>query len=84
MLRLGDAAIEVVLTAAECDGKNASRLAGWADEHARRMGPNYCAPSFDDGYVSVDAVKQFIEDWRDAFMIKLHRIAEATEGASRR
>ena len=81
VLKLGDAAIDIVLTASAHDQRNAERLAQWAHDHATRIGSDFCAPSFDEGYLSADVMRAFIEDWRDSFMTSLWR---ASERAARR
>lgn len=73
-MRLGDGAIDMILTTADHDQENAEILADWAGEHAQRIGSGYCAPDFsEEGYVAVEAMKLFIEEWRDSFMTNLLR-----------
>ena len=72
--RLSGRETEFVLAVSDQDKAHAELLAGWALEHARRIARNYFTPEFEVGedvYVSVDSMKQFIEDWRDAFMLRL-------------
>ena len=71
--RLGDEVADMVLNVDAMDQKHAARLAEWAEAHARRIGPDFCAPQFEDGYVPVESMKAFIQDWRDRFMANLRR-----------
>jgi len=76
--------LDMVLTSADHDEHNAAILADWADEHAQRVRTDFCAPEFEDGYVSVQAMRAFIEGWRDSFMSNLRRLGVpgAGEGAA--
>ena len=71
--RVGDRALDMILTTADHDERNAGVLADWAETHALSIANDYCAPSFEDGYVSIDDMRKYIEDWRDSFMSNLRR-----------
>lgn len=83
--RLRDRALDMVFSTTENDAANAAKLVSLATEEATRIGPDFCAPSFDEGYVSVESMRQFIDDWRDAFDARLRsqdaarRAGEATQ-----
>jgi hypothetical protein len=66
--RLKGREIEVVLTISDQDAKNAKLLAGWALEHAQRIASDYCVSKIADECMPTEQMRQFIEDWRDAFM----------------
>jgi hypothetical protein len=63
--------IEMVLTISDQDATNAKLLAGWALEHAQRIASDYCVSKIDDERIPIEAMQQFIEDWRDAFMARV-------------
>ena len=79
---LGDRALDMILTTADHDERNAQVLADWAETHARQIGNDFCAPSFEDGYLPADEMRKFIEAWRDSFMSNLRRQHE-TAGRAR-
>lgn len=74
--QMGSQALQVVLTTADHDEKNAAMLAEFAEEHATYFGPNFDAPSFEEGYVDPASMKAFIEDWRESFMANLRRVTK--------
>lgn len=82
--KLGERALDMILTTADHDDANARVLMGWAEAHALRIGSDFCAPSFEDGYVSVEAMKEFIETWRDSFMSNLRRAHAANNPEDRK
>lgn len=71
--QLGDRALDIVLSTSDHDEGNAKVLADWAEDQANRRRSDFCAPSFEDGYVEVADMWRFIEDWRDSFMSNLRR-----------
>lgn len=84
LLKLGDRALDMILTTADHDDAHARVLAGWAEAHALRIGSDFCAPTFEDGYVSVEAMRAFIEEWRDGFMSNLRRAHAANNPEDRK
>lgn len=75
--RLGERAVDMILTTSEHDAGNARILAEWAHEFADQFGPDYCAPRFDEGYVEAASMQRFLEEWRDSFMTLLQRAYRA-------
>ena len=80
--RFGDRALDMILTTANHDDINARVLADWAETHALSIASDFCAPSFEDGYLSADEMKKFIEEWRDRFMSNLRTLQPLTESSS--
>jgi len=54
---LGDRALDMILTTADHDESNAQVLADWAETHARQIGNDFCATSFEDGYLPADEMR---------------------------
>jgi hypothetical protein len=75
--RLRDHAVDVVFTTTENDDANAAKLVSLATEEANRIGPDFCAPIFDETYVAVESMRRFIDDWRDAFLASLRKQRDA-------
>lgn len=71
--RLGEGVLDMILTTADHDDANARVLADWAESHALSIANDFCAPSFEDGYLPADEMKKFIEEWRGSFMSNLRR-----------
>ena len=71
--RLGDGAIQMILTTEDHDQENAEILLDWANEHAQRISSDFCAPDFEDGCGEASGMRGFIESWRESFMTNLMR-----------
>lgn len=68
--------VEVVLASSTLDVKHSAHLAAELTKCAATVGPDFCAPDFQEvGFLEGDTVERFIDDWRDNFMANVSRLA---------